>query len=38
LVRAALILRAITEVKRRGSWRLIADLEKVEPDLAEYAM
>ena len=37
-VRAAVILRTLAEVKRRGSWMVIAELEKLEPDLLEYLL
>ena len=36
MVESRHILQAIVAVQRRGAWALIADLEKVEPELAEY--
>lgn len=37
-VSAAAVLRALSEVRRRGAWPLIQELERVEPALANFLM
>ena len=32
------VLKALSEVRRRGPWPLLQDLETAEPDLAEFVM
>jgi len=37
-VSAAAVLRALSEVRRRGAWPLIQELDGTEPDLANFLM
>jgi len=32
------VLRALSDVRRKGAWALLQDLETAEPDLAEFVM
>ncbi|HET6250896.1 MAG TPA: hypothetical protein VFE47_24620 [Tepidisphaeraceae bacterium] len=38
LVTAAHVLKAVMEYERRGSTKVLSDLEKLEPDLVEYLL
>ena len=38
LVTAAHVLKAVMELERRGSTKVMSDLEKLEPDLVEYLL
>ena len=38
LVTAGHVLKAVMELDRRGATSVLSDLEKLEPDLAEYLL